>query len=164
MSNSAYLLLKFDDKQKLPNAFEQLQDTSIFENYDAVDGHYHLLIKVVENSEQTLAMVKSFDGFSELSVCPIEQDHQKEFILNEEFRYCYVFIEADEKNRDAVKTKIESFDDTVFCSSTTGPYNLIALLKNETFDKIDRFVKTEIKNLDGVLRFKQDHVIFLDRI
>lgn len=164
MSHSAYLLVKFDNKQKLMNAIDQLQDESIFQNYDAVDGHYHLLIKVADNSEKTLSLVKSFDGFNEMSVCQIETDNQKDFVLNEEFTYCYLFIEANAAHRAEIQSKIESFTDTLFCSPTKGVYDLVALIKNETFDKIDRFITTEIKNLDGILRFKQDHVIFLDRI
>ncbi len=164
MSNSAYLLVKFYNKQKLMNAIDQLQDESIFQNYDAVDGHYHLLIKVVDNSEKTLSLVKSFDGFKEMSVCPIETDNQKDFVLNEEFTYCYLFIEANAAHREDIQNKIQSSPDTQFCSPTKGVYDLVALIKNDRFDKIDRFIKTEIKNLDGILRFKQDHVIFLDRI
>ncbi len=164
MSNSAYYLVKFDDKLKLPLAIEKLQDESIFQNYDAVDGHYHLMIKAVDNNDKTLAKVTSFDGFAEISVCNIETDNQKEFVLDETNTYCYLFIEANAAHREDIQNKIESFDNTLFVSPTSGDYDLIALLKNETFDKIDRFVKTEINNLDGILRFKQDHVIFLDRI
>ncbi len=164
MSNSAYLLVKFDNKQKLMSVIDQLQDESLFQNYDAVDGHYHLLIKVVDNSENIISIVKSFDGFSEMSVCPIEKDNQKEFMLDETSTYCYLFIETDEKHREQLQKKIESFSETLFVSPTSGSYNLIALIKNDTFDKIHRFVQLEIKNLDGILRYKQDHVIFLDRI
>ena len=157
-------MVKFDNKQKLMNSIDQLQNESIFQNYDAVDGHYHLLIKVVDKSDKTLSIVKSFDGFADMSVCPIETDNQKEFMLNEEFRYCYLFIEANAAHREEIQSKIVSFSDTLFCSPTKGVYDLVALIKNDTFDKIDRFIKEEIKNLDGILRFKQDHVIFLDRI
>lgn len=164
MSISAYLLVKFDNKQNFMKAIDQLQDASLFQNYDAVDGHYHLIIKIADQDEKTLAIVKSFDGFADMSVCPIETDNQKEFVLNEEFTYCYLFIEANAAHRKDIQTKIVSFSDTEFCSPTTGEYDLVALIKNDKFDKIDRFIKTEIKNLDGILRFKQDHVIFLDRI
>lgn len=164
MSNSAYLLVKFDNKQKLPLAIDQLQDETLFENYDAVDGHYHLMIKTKDQDEKTFAFVRAFEGFADMSICQIETDNQKEFVLDETNTYCYLFIEANEKERQAVQKKIDSFSDTLFVSPTKGNYNLIALLKNDTFDKIDRFVKTEINNLDGILRYKQDHVIFLDRI
>ena len=107
---------------------------------------------------------KSFDGFAEMSVCQIEIDNQKEFVLDETNRYCYLFIEADVAQRDVVLKNISDFSESLFISPTKGEYNLIALLQNDTFDKIDRFVKTEINNLDGILRYKQDHVIFLDRI
>ena len=164
MSNSAYLLVKFENKEKLIQAFDQLQDISLFENYDAVDGHYHLMIKTVNQDDKTLDLVRSFDGFADMSVCPIEVDNQKEFVLDESFTYCYLFIEVNAAHLADVQNKLTSFPDTLFCSKTRGEYDLIALIKNEKFDKIDRFIKTEIKNLDGILRFKQDHVIFLDRI
>lgn len=165
MSNSAYLLVKFNDKQKLPDAIKQLQDENMFENYDAVDGHYHLVIKEVDHNDATLAKVKSFDGFSEMSVCIIETDNQnKDFMLDETNTYTYLFIEAEDKMRETLLEKMQSFSETLFVSPTSGPYNIVGLVQHETFDKIDRFIKTEINNLDGILRFKQDHVLFLDRI
>ena len=164
MSNSAYLLVRFNDKQKLPQAIQKLQDEKMFDNYDAVDGHYHLMIKETNHNDETISIVKGFDGFSEMSVCNIEKDNQKDFVLDETNTYTYLFIEAEDSMRNALIEKIQSFEETLFVSPTSGTYNIIGLVKHETFDKIDRFIKTEINNLDGILRFKQDHVIFLDRI
>ena len=164
MSAPAYLLVKFDDKQKLVAAVDAINGNDKIVNWDAIDGHYNLLLKLVSDDSKIFDFVKSLDGFEAMSSCTIEKDNHTVYDLDDAFTYSYLFIETDNGSKDAVYKTIADNSAGTFCSPTTGYYHLVAQVKAETFDQLDRLVKTDIKQIDGILRYKQDYVIFLDRI
>ncbi|KAA3635609.1 MAG: hypothetical protein DWP97_04430 [Calditrichaeota bacterium] len=159
-----YLLVTFDDKQKLTDAAEKLNTVDSIRSWDAVDGHYHLLVNANSDSDTAADSIKALDGFSSLTECVIETDNQKNYDLDDSFTYAYLFIESDSDSKQDLSVKLNLLDNIEFCSETSGPFTHIALVKDENFDKIDKFIKREVKDLDGILRYKQDYVLFLDRM
>ena len=164
MSAGKYLLVTFEDKQKLTDAVETLNAVDAIRNWDAVDGHYHLLVNANSNADKASESIKALDGFASLTECTIESDNQKTYDLDDSFTYAYLFIESDADSKQALTETLNSFDNIDFCSETSGPFTHVALVKDETFDKIDQFIKRKVKDLDGILRYKKDYVLFLDRM
>ncbi len=162
MSTGAYLLVKFKDRNKLIPAIQSLNDSDKLTRWDAVDGHYNLVLKT-DNAPTLTEQVKSLEGFDNLDQCMINTNNEptKRDI---DLTYSYVYIETDADKKDEIQKTIEALENTAFCLSTSGSFDLIVLLKGETFNEIDMIIKNNFRNLDGVLRFKQDHVIYLDRI
>lgn len=73
MSAPAYLLVKFDDKQKLVAAVDAINGNDKIVNWDAIDGQYNLLLKLESDDSKIFDFIKSLDGFEAMSSCTIEK-------------------------------------------------------------------------------------------
>jgi DNA-binding Lrp family transcriptional regulator len=162
MSAGTYLLVKFDDREKLLPAVEKINQSETVLGWDAIDGHYNLLLKLKKHDNALIDSIKEYDGFSDFNCVDILGDTLPSVELDPEFTYSYLFIETDKNTTDAIKELLNSIESIVACIATTGSFDLLALVKGDTFDKIDRVIENEIKELDGLLRLKQDRIILLD--
>jgi len=108
--------------------------------------------------------IQKLDGCSELTSCTLETVPDREITLSDEHSYSYLFIDTERYQQSAVQSLLEKNDAVVFSAPATGGCDLVALIKGDNFDQIDRFVNNDIRQLDGVLRVKQDRIIFLDRM
>lgn len=165
MSAGAYVLVKFNDREKLIPAIESLNDASAITRWNAIDGEYNLVLKLSGSKETVIDRVRKLDGFSALLSCDIEADNEPDDSLAEvDFAYSYVFIEAEAEKKQAVETALSKLDAVAFCSPASGDADFVALVKGQTFDAIDRVVNDRMRVIDGVVRLKQDRVIHLDRV
>jgi len=164
MSTGAYILVKFNDREKLLPAVATVGGLPDVSKWDAVDGHHDLVIKMVTENPSSIKKIQKLDGFSELVSCTLESPPDSEVSLSEEHSYSYLFIETERYQQNAVQSHLEKNDAIVFCAPAKGGCDLVALVKGENFDRIDRMVNNDIRQLDGVLRMKQDRIILLDRM
>lgn len=164
MSAGAYLMVKFSDRAKLIPAVEQISQSDNVVKWDAVDGHYNLVLKVKELTNDFINEVRSLEGFSELSTCDLTADNDPSTGYDDQFSYSYLLIETADATSQAVADSLTSNNQISFCSPAEGNYSLVCMAQGETFDKIDRMINNDIKPLDDVLRFKQERVILLDRM
>ncbi|UCD64687.1 MAG: Lrp/AsnC ligand binding domain-containing protein [Candidatus Zixiibacteriota bacterium] len=164
MSAGAYVLVKFDNREKLPAALEALSGSKDIARWDAVDGHYNLVLRLTDNRKSVEDKIRKMEGFSGLSSCELQTGGEEDVPLSTEYCYSYVFIEAERFKQKAVQTALAKNEAVVFCSPVSGGCDLIALVRGESFDIIDRTVNDFIRPLDGVLRLKQERVILLDRM
>ncbi|NOY87947.1 MAG: Lrp/AsnC family transcriptional regulator, partial [FCB group bacterium] len=162
MNNGAYIIIKFDDHEKLLPALQTLSGNQQVSKWDAVDGYYDLIVKLKEYDSSYIEQLKKIDGATELIDCELINDNEHEGNLSSDFLYSYLFIECDKNEQDSLLSTIEKNEAIVFCSSTSGKYNLIAMAQGKSFDDIDKLIDNNIRTLNGVLRLKQDRIIKLD--
>lgn len=164
MTAGAYVLVKFDSREALMPAVEKLDSVPDIARWNAVDGHFDLVLKIRDKNSSVAERIQSLDGCAQLASCELQADNESELTLSQDFAYSYLFIETERYQQKAVQNKLEGMDSVVFCSPSSGACDLVAIIKGENFDKIARVVNNDIRPLDGVLRLKQDRIIFLDRM
>ncbi|HKK21495.1 MAG TPA: hypothetical protein VJ983_08490, partial [candidate division Zixibacteria bacterium] len=69
MSAGTYLLVKFNDREKLIPAIQSLGDTSGISRWNAIDGDYNLVLKLNNHKEPVIDRVRRLDGFSGVLSC-----------------------------------------------------------------------------------------------
>lgn len=160
MSTGTFYLVKFNDRNKLIPAIESFSDNKNITHWDAVDGHYNIVLLATSDISKQL---ESLEGFDEMDRCEIKSNSETK-PNNPDLVYSYVYIETAKEKKDSILKRLGSLESFALCCSTSGSFDIIAMLSGETFNNIDQTINNEIRNLDGVLRLKQDHVIYLDRI
>lgn len=164
MAARCYLLVRFDTRQKLLPAIEGLDDMEQIEGWDAVDGYYSLVLRVKDDCATVADHLRGLDGFSELAQCEIIHNDGKNLAAPSNQSQSYVFAEVDKAAHEKVLKTLTKRDDIVSCHSTRGSYDLVAVVTGEQFDDINRTVNNSIRLLDGVLRLKQDRIIYKDEM
>ena len=162
MSAGYYLLVRFDDRSKLPLAVGVLESIDSIQRWDPVDGYYSLVIKTDDLSVSE--KVSQLEGFSELARCEIKDDNEVGMSGDDNSSSSYLFIETENHQQDSIQEQIKQCEGVMFVSPTIGDFDLVAVLGADNFDQIDRVVRKELRLLDGVIRIKQDRIIHLDRI
>jgi DNA-binding Lrp family transcriptional regulator len=76
----------------------------------------------------------------------------------------YLFLEVEITKLYKVRTRLTAMPEVLFCSTTRGGCDLVALVTGGTFDAIDHIINDKIRMLDGVLRLKQNYVIELTKL
>ncbi len=165
MSAGAYLLVKFNDREKLIPAIQSLTDASGISRWNAIDGDYNLVLKLNDHKDPVLDRVRKLDGFSSVLSCDLTADNEPEdSLLQPDFSYSYVFIEAEKDKKQLVETALVGLEMVAFCSPASGGADFVVLVRGQNFDAIDRVVNNQMRVIDGVVRLKQDRVIHLDRV
>ncbi len=163
MSAGFYLLVRFDNRQKLPEIINRLDELTQVDHWNAVDGFFSLVLKVNDDPESVVSSLKEFDGSLQVAKCELVSD-VKTVETKDDFFQSFVFAELDKTKKDEIIAKIDKFDNVAACHTTKGDYDLVAYVQGETFDIIDRTVEDKIRVMDGVLRIKQDRIITLDKM
>lgn len=162
MSTGTYLLVKFDNREKLLPTVEKIKQSETVIGWDAIDGHYNILLKLKKHDNALIDSIKNYDGFSDFNSLDIIEESFPIIEFDPAFTYSYLFIETDKNATKSIKDILSNIEAVMACIPTTGSFDLVVLLKGETFDKIDRVIENEIKELDGLLRWKQNRIILLD--
>ncbi len=164
MSTGAYVLVKFEDREKLLPAVDTLKNLPEISKWDAVDGHCDLVLKFKDSQSSVIERIKKLDGFADLATCEVQSDSEKEPELSPDDSYSYLFIDTERYQQKPVKSSLEKIENVVYVWPVTGACDLVAVVKGENFDHIGRIINNQIRPLDGILRLKQDRIIFLDRM
>ncbi len=164
MSAGAYVLVKFDNREKLLPAVEVIGKLTDISKWDAVDGHFDLVLKLKANNPSLLEKLSGLDGCTEVASCELESDNEPGTDLSPDNCYSYLFAETEKDQRKTVQKAMEKVEGVLFCSPSSGSCSLVAMVTGDSFDHIDRTINDDIRQLDGILRLKQDRIIFLDRL
>lgn len=164
MSAGAYLLVRFSDREKLIPAIQSVGNAEQVDQWDAIDGDYNLVLKLKDNDAQFVKTVKALDGYRDSMICDIGKDNDTRTGSADDLFSGYLFIETTDGDREAVQKALSANEAVSFCSPCEGGFDLVAQVKGERFDAIDRLVEDNFRVLDGVLRIKQYHVIYLDKM
>ncbi len=164
MSAACYLLVRFDKRERLPEAAEAVAGDDRVVKWDAVDGWFSLVLKLKDEGQSLVDKLRGFEGYASVARCDLVADNENGVSADPEKSQSYVFVETAKGSRDRVMTLLTSMDKILFVSPTTGSYDLVAMAEAERLDDIDRLVADEISSMDDVLRVKQDRVVYLDRL
>ncbi len=164
MAAGSYLLVRFENRQKLLETIDLLKDFNQIKNWDAVDGFFSLVLKINDDVKPVIDALTKFDSSFNYSQCDLIKDGNKKIELSKELSSIFLFIETDKNLKDAIADSLSSMDSVASLEKTKGSYDLVVIVKGENFDQIDRTVEENVKTLDGILRFKQDRIIALDKM
>ena len=164
MAAGSYLLVRFENRQKLLEAIDLLQEFDQITNWNAVDGFFSLVLKIKDDVKPIIDALTKFDSSFSYSQCNLISDGNKKIELSQELSSSFLFIEADNNFKDALADSLSSIDSVASLEKTEGSFDLVVIVNGENFDQIDRTVEEKIKTLDGILRFKQDRIIALDKM
>ncbi len=164
MSVAFYLLIRLDRRDKLLTVARALAEFNQIVHWDAVDGYYGLVVKATGNPRELSRHLEKLDGVTELSLCEVTRDNESAPDGNDELFRSYVFMETERNKREQIRRFLDESDNVAFCSPCLGKFDGVAVAQGESFDEIDRFLNQQVRPLDGVLRLKQDRIIYLDRI
>ena len=160
MSAGSYLLVRFDERAKLPSVAASLDSMKAVNCWHATDGYYGLVVETRDDSAVKKELEK-LDGFAELARCEIVSDGKKKNINAEEVQ-SYLLAEIESLRSDEVFKTLNDHENVVSCVSCTGDFDLIAIVTGRDFDDVDRIVDRDLRLLDGVLRLKQNRIINLE--
>jgi len=154
-------MVRFADRQKLVGAADSLKGLSQITHWDAVDGYFGLAFHINGDAEAVSGAVSAIDGFTELSRCDNVDDISSLSNLPDDQSHSYLLIEADPNTQETLCARLRELKSVSHCLSTTGDYNLIAIVTGESFDIIARTIRETIRPLDGILRLRQNRIIGL---
>jgi nitrate reductase NapAB chaperone NapD len=164
MSVGAYLLARFSDPEKMLPAVQTLEHLNPVTRWHAVDGHVHLVIKAGAADRSLYDHLSKLDGIDQVTRYQITQDGENAVVLDPSMAHAYVFIETEPAETDNVRASLQKLDEVVFCSSTSGGCDIVAVVKGANFDAVNRTVLEKLRALDGVVRLKHDLIISLNQL
>ncbi|RKX20733.1 MAG: hypothetical protein DRP35_05565 [Candidatus Zixiibacteriota bacterium] len=164
MAAGSYLLVRFENRQKLLEAIDLLKKFNQIKNWNAVDGFFSLVLKINDDVKPVIDALTKFDSSFNYSQCDLISNENKKIELSQELSSSFLFVETDKNFKDAIADSLDKMDSVAYTDKTNGSYDLIVIINNENFDQIDRVIEEKIKPLDGILRFKQARIIALDKM
>ena len=164
MSAGCYLLIRFDTRDNLIPAINTLGEAAQVSRWDAVDGYYGLILKLDSNCGDMIEAAKKIEGFAELSRCELTEETSKEVAPPQDHSQSYVFAEVEQAKRESVIQKLQKRDEVIACYPSKGDFDIVAIVSGEKFGQIDWMVNRHIRLMDGILRVKQDRIIYKDKM
>ncbi len=159
MTDGTYIFVRFSDRQNLEKAPEQIEKLTGLVRWDALDGNFQLALRMSDRSAAALEMIKALDGVAETVECRIVKAADGTEPLDPDFCHAYVLAETENDKRDAVQASVAGIDKVLICDTTEGLCDLVAVVRGETFDEVDRIITRKITPVDGLLRLKQDRIL-----
>ena len=162
MSVGSYVLTQFTDSEKLLPAVAAIKQCKEVVRWNAVDGHVQLIMKIKPESSEMPEAIKELAGVEEMMNYFIQHDGENGTTLDHSLSHAYVFIETEAGKREAVITLLKQIDAVVFCSQLTGGCDIVVVVKGNDFETVDKLINGRIRMIDGITRFKKNHVIELE--
>ena len=163
MSNGALLLARLSDPERLIPTAEVFEHSEFVECWNAVDGHVDLVAMIKTPASALPAQLRNLPGIDEMYVFDLTDDGAK-LVCQLNLSHSFVFLEVEADKLAQIRTKLKALKQVIFCSQIESKNELVAVISGESFQSIDRTVNDQIRATDGVLRLKQDRVIYLKQI
>lgn len=164
MSNGYYLLARLTNAEKLLPAARLLTETKGVANWDAVEGHLHLVVRTDDNVQASVVRIRSIDDTAQVKTARLLIDDPRAAQSYNGTLRAYALVETDPKHKEAVYHAVNQLPETLFCVITDGPCDIVAVITGDSLSAIDRVIEDRIRSLDGVLRVKHHRVINLEQI
>ncbi len=163
MTEGSYLLARFADPEKLLPAMQTVQSSHDVVEWNAVDGHIHLVMKVSRPSGSIPDPLKRLDGIDQVMTYDILDDsHRKD--IDHAMANAYVFLEVESSKVAQLRKLLAAIPEVVSCSTTKGGCDLVAIVTGGNFDAVDLTINDQIRMLDGILRLKHAYIIELTKL
>lgn len=164
MTVGSYVLARFADPEKLLPAMQTVQSSTSVERWNAVDGHIHLVMKLSSPAVAIPDPLKRLEGVDQMMAYDILHDDERSKQLDSAMAHAYVFLEVEPSKLDTVRTSLAAIPEVVFCTTTRGGCDLIAVVTGGNFDAVDSVINEDIRMLDGLLRLKQAYILELTKL
>ncbi len=164
MSLGSYVLARFNDAEKLLPAMRTVQSCEPVERWHAVDGHVHLVMKISSPASALPDAITHLDGVEAMYRYDIVQDGEKHKPVDPAMAHAYVFLEIEIVKLDKVRATLAAMPEVLFCTTTHGGCDLVALVSGGSFDAIEHTINDKVRMLDGLLRLKANYVIELTKL
>ncbi len=162
--SAAFVLAKFtDSNQRLP-AVTQLQSCPPVKRWDAVDGQFHLVLKVDGSAGALPEAVRKLNGLQPVAAYDIIGTDNCGPEATSDGTRAYVFVDAEPALKEGLVKTVREMPETICCSSVKGGCDLVAIISGESIQSIERTINEKIRPLDGVLRLKHNHIIDLKQL
>ncbi len=159
MTDGTYIFVRFSDRQNLEKAPGQIEKLDGLARWDALEGNFQLAFRMSDGSAAALETIGALGGVAETAECRIVKGTDNTGPLDPEFCHAYILAETEEEKRDAVLATVSDIDGVLSCDTTEGLCDLVAVVRGETFDEVDRIISRKITPVDGLLRLKQDRIL-----
>jgi DNA-binding Lrp family transcriptional regulator len=164
MSAGAFVFLRLDTPDHLVPAVEKIRTNSALAEWFAVDGPYHLAIRIESDPAPRIAELHQLQGLSELQNSKILSVVKTAQQLDPEQMAAFVILELLPDLADDITRSIGDMDLVTACYRTAGFCDAVAIVQGPDLDTVDRVISDKIRMLDGVLRVKEDRIIHLDHL
>ncbi|HNU72346.1 MAG TPA: response regulator [Thermodesulfobacteriota bacterium] len=179
-SASGYAMIRIKEGSDVLSVFRSLTYMENVIYCDAVRNFYDIVLLLngessasLENIVQT--KIKPIADISEIDYCAVTKpkieegvqdfidDYEKQNSLAQKGikakrlpqpLSAYLLVEVAENRLNEVFPRLYFLDGVVSCDAVKGKYDLIVLIQATTFKEMERFVREEIRPLDGVIRTK----------
>jgi DNA-binding Lrp family transcriptional regulator len=130
-----------------------------------VEGrHFQLVLKLHPPGAPLPDAIRQIDGLREWTTFEIVADVDPGATLTPQLCHAYLFLECEPGKLDRVTAALDGLAQVEACSQVRAGCDLVAIVRGETFQAIDRFVQDKIQHLDGILRLKKNRVIDLKQL
>jgi len=153
------VLARFSDPELFDDAVEAVRKAGGVKRWDAVDGHYQMVVKVVKDHGLELGNLKQTFQLQELIDLRVSEDREPDGWATREDCFSYLFLETDPSGRAKVRDEVCRIEQCLVVNAVEGSYDTVLILKGDTFATIDRVIDAKIAPLDGILRFRQNRII-----
>jgi DNA-binding Lrp family transcriptional regulator len=164
MTVGSYVLARFSDPEKLLPAMHTIQSCEPVLRWHAVDGHVQLVMKVATSAAALPESLKRLEGVDKMLTYDILLDMEDDTQIDPAMAHAYLFLEVEITRLDKVRAALAAMPEVLFCSTTRGGCDLVAIVTGGNFDAVEHVINDKIRMLDGVLRLKQNYVIELTKL
>ncbi|HQO77911.1 MAG TPA: response regulator [Thermodesulfobacteriota bacterium] len=178
-SASGYVMLKVKEGADVESLYRKLYYTDNVLYCDAVRNQYDIVMLMNADTTADLTAIvqnkiKPMAEVDEIDFCPVTkpkieagiqdfiQDYEKHTSLATEGKAkrtpqpltAYVLVEVEENRLNEVFPRLYFLDGVVSCDAVKGKYDLVLLIQSATFKAMERFIREEIRPMDGIIRTK----------
>ncbi len=161
MSTGVYALARFQHQDNLLPAAAVIAALPAVTQWDAVDGHMHIVMKLAVAREEVPGELLALDGLADMQVAEIMAPLPATATMDPAAAHARVFIEIDHTRAGELRRCLADVPGIVECEETAGPFDLACLLQAPTFSDIQHIVDRKLQLLDGVVRIRQNRIIEL---
>jgi DNA-binding Lrp family transcriptional regulator len=155
--NTAYVVLKFSNPDKLIPAVEQIESSSSVESWDAVEGHAELILRIRCGAAGLPEDVLKIDGLKQFNTYPIADGEVFPPTPKPLPIRAYLFIDTDPEQKESVREALLAMPETISCARVNDICDLVAMVKGSTLGALKSTIGDSIRRMDGILRIRTDY-------
>lgn len=162
--SAAFVLARFTDSEKRLPAISQLDNCAPVKRWDAVDGHFHLVLRVEGSASALPDAVRKLIGLQTVAAYDIIGNDNCGPDAPPDGTRAYIFVDAEPALKDGLLKTVREFPETVCAASVKGGCDVVAVIQGESIQSLERTINEKIRPLNGVLRLKHNHIIDLKQL
>lgn len=185
-SASGYAMLKVREGADVQSLYRTLYYGDNVLYCDAVRNHYDIVLLMNAETQADLAAIvqnriKPLSAVEEIDFCPVAkpkieagiqdfiEDYEKQNSLAAEGKAkrtpqpltAYVLVEVEESRLNEIFPRLYFLDGVVSCDAVKGKYDLVLLIQSATFTEMEKFIREQIRPMEGIIRTKLMNVMNL---